>query len=130
MTNEHPEEDQLHGLEERLRSFRPLTPRSLRIRTWRPLRLVLAFGVVAGLCTIAAVAVYHQTKSRFATEAGTAAETPIAGTLFTNSVVTVGQLNAALCAGDDHFFQLLDKTSPYILQREDKGTALYELGKE
>lgn len=130
MANELPEDDQLREIEKRLRSLRPVAPRTLQIRT-RPLpRLALAFGVAAGLCLIAAIAVYHKTESRREAEVGAAIETPVASTFLTNSVVTVGQLNAALCAGNEDFFRLLDKTSPYVLQRGQKGTALYELGKE
>jgi hypothetical protein len=126
MTNELPEDNQLREIEERLRSFQPVAPRTLQIRTRSPLRLALAFGVVVGLCVIAAIAVYHRTKLRPDAEVGVS-KNPVPGP---NPVVTVGQLNAALCAGDKDFFQLLDKTSPYILPREHQSTTLYELGKE
>lgn len=105
--------------EERLRQFRPVAPSGLTIPPYRS--PWAGFAVAAVLLLAAGVSfVTHQRQFQRATVERTFASPP----------VTMAKLNAALCTNDEAFNRVLDDASPNILPRGQRGTVLYELGKE
>lgn len=120
--NDPPGEDSRdERFEQTLRAFRPVAPRELALPRRAPGLLV--FAAAAALLLIASV-VFHKSLHR----------NDGAGEIHANprpaGVVTAGRLNSALRDGDSNLEQMLEKAGPQLLPRGQRGTALFELGKE
>jgi len=119
MTSDRPtNQDQADNhFEERLRGFRPIAPRELAIpprpAPWTALAVAASVLLVAG-------ASFFARHSRQST----------APHSFVSPPVTMGTLNAALRDNDETFYRFLDDASPDILSHSQRGTVLFELGKE
>jgi hypothetical protein len=113
-TNRAQNKDQTADhFEEHLRRFRPIAPRRLAIPARRAPWVALA--VAAGVLLAAGISIVsHHPQQRH----------PLA------QPVTIGSLNAALRDNDETLNRLLDDASPKILVHGQRGTVLYELGKE
>lgn len=125
--NEFRKDEELEKFEDQLRGFRPAVPRTLAIPN-RP----APWSFVAAAAVLLAVVALSVVLRLYRRAAGTAiARRPV--TLERQTVaraVTVGQLNAALRAGDADLNRALDDASPRLLPHEHCGTALFALGKE
>jgi hypothetical protein len=102
--------------EQHLRGFRPIAPRSLAIPPKRAPWASLAVAAGALLATVISFV------------ASRVQDAPVRHAL--TQPVTTGRLNAALRDKDEALNLLLDDASPNILTHGQRGTVLYELGRE
>jgi hypothetical protein len=123
---ELPRDEGLEKFEAQLRGFRPSAPRALSIRGRRAPWVMAAAAAILLAVVAPFVVRSHQgprwtaiARRRVTVERHTVAR-----------AVTLGQLNAALRAGDADLNRMLDDASPRLLPREHRGTALFALGKE
>ena len=115
-SNRPPSRDQSDSrFEERLRGFRPATPRALAI----PRRAPWAPMAVAAVVFLTAAASFIKLRNPHVT-----VQHPFA------PPITIGTLNAALRDNEETLNRLLDDASPRILPHSQHGSVLFELGKE
>ncbi len=117
---ENFESDEQQRLEGHLRTFRPVAPGELKL----PARGETRWALAAAAIVLMAMAL---TFLRYRPQP---VQVTVQKPVQLNRPLTAAQLQTALLAGDDQFYQLLDEASPRILPHSQSGTVLYELGKE
>jgi hypothetical protein len=117
---ENFEPGEQHRLAEHLRKFRPVAPGELKLPDRGETRWALA---VAAIVLIAMALTFFRYRPQ-------PVQVSVQKPVQLSRPLTAAQLQTALLAGDDQFYQLLDEASPRILPHGRSGTVLYELGKE
>jgi hypothetical protein len=115
--------------EERLREFRPIATHALAI----PRRRAPWTALAVAACVLLAAGTTVMVHRRQHTEIGTKVHhTPITAAPSVSALtpLTLWRLNAALGEDDKDLNLMLDEASARLLRPTERGTALFELGKD